>query len=332
MMDTLASKQDYILNDESDTFYCIKAFAILSAVAAHVNSIITTPIASKIATTIWAVYSHVGVPWFFILSGFFFHYSKEKSGEFWIKKVKGMLVPWVLCGICTYALSCILGNSLDMIGFVKWIFGYGTWYYYMTVLLVLCVIFSHSSSDTVCYCAIGVNVISIFLHQYFGGNNFQYLNVLNWIGFFAVGILMRRYRLDRIIKNSQWIQCVCILVLGLGIGSAIYANKFGYFNVSSLLYEMASFPIILKLCSMIVSRIKVSHLVFIGKRTLFIYLLHMQVVQAIGTRIPTGLAKDVLYPIIALEIMAFAAWILLKISSKSKIAHLCAPFIGLKTN
>ena len=95
---------------------------------------------------------------------------------------------------------------------------------------------------------------------------------------------------------------------------------------------MASFPIILKLCSMIVSRVKVNHLVFIGKQTLFVYLLHMQVVQAIGTRIPTGLAKDVLYPIIALEIMAFAAWILLKISSKSKIAHLCAPFIGLKTN
>ena len=332
MMDTLASKQDYILNDESDTFYCIKAFAILSTVAAHVSSIIATPIASKIATTIWAVYSCVGVPWFFILSGFFFHYSKEKSGEFWMKKVRSILVPWVLCGIGTYLLSCILGNSLELFGLVKWICGYSSWYYYMTVLLVLCVFFSQNSSDTVCYCAIGVNVISIFLHQYFGGGNFQFVNVLNWVGFFAVGILMRRYRLDRIIKNSQWIQCVCILVLGLGIGGTIYANEFGYFHISSLLYEMASFPIILKLCSMIVSRVKVNHLVFIGKQTLFVYLLHMQVVQAIGTRIPTGLAKDVLYPIIALEIMAFAAWILLKISSKSKIAHLCAPFIGLKTN
>ena len=112
-MESLTSNQNIILNDESDTFYCIRAFAMLSAVAAHVNSIIATPIASRIVTTIWAVYSCVGVPWFLILSGFFFRYSKEKAGEFWKKKGKSILIPWVLCGICTYGLNCILEKNLN---------------------------------------------------------------------------------------------------------------------------------------------------------------------------------------------------------------------------
>ena len=331
-MESLTSNQNIILNDESDTFYCIRAFAMLSAVAAHVNSIIATPIASRIVTTIWAVYSRVGVPWFLILSGFFFRYSKEKAGEFWKKKGKSILIPWVLCGICTYGLNCILEKNLELFGFVKWIFGYGTWYYYMTVLLMLYGFFSVNSSDIVCLGAIGATILSVVFHQIFGGTKFQYLNGLNWIGFFAVGILMRRYRLDRILRNSHWIQYVCIFIVGIGVSRTIYANEYGYFYVASMLYEVASFPIILKLCRMIASRIKVNHFVFIGQQTLFIYLLHMQVVQAIGTRIPAGLVVDMLYPIIALEIMVFVAWVIIKISSKSRIISLCASCFGLKSN
>lgn len=46
--------------------------------------------------------------------------------------------------------------------------------------------FSVNSSDIVCLGAIGATILSVVFHQIFGGTKFQYLNGLNWIGFFAV--------------------------------------------------------------------------------------------------------------------------------------------------
>lgn len=62
-----------ISEHESKTFYIIKAIAMLSVIAAHVNSFVDDMgfIVSTV-TNFWSAFANVGVVAFFISSGFFF--------------------------------------------------------------------------------------------------------------------------------------------------------------------------------------------------------------------------------------------------------------------
>lgn len=246
-MDNLLAGQ-VITEEESDAFYCMKAFAILSVVAAHTSTVMNGELFSEIVTKFWSVYARVGVPCFLILSGFFFQFTLESKREFWRKKATRVMKPWILCGMATYLLGCIRGRSFSFLGLLQWVAGYGSWYYYMTVLMMLYLFFGYFSSDICCCGALLANVLSLAYHDYFGENSFQYLNILNWAGFFAAGILMRRKRWDRKIRKCRWIVVVSALLCACGVTISVCTGRFGYFHLASFLYELSFFPVLLKLC------------------------------------------------------------------------------------
>lgn len=322
--------QNYKLtSEESDVFYCVKAFAILSVIAAHVNQINSSSTASLIVTTLWELYSKTGVVCFFYLSGFFFQRTQPWT-EFWKKKVKMIIIPWIVCGIGMYCLISFLNEKLSIAEMFGWILGYGTWFYYITVLLALYVIFGILKSYRWLYFAMIMTLFSVAFHDIFGENSFEYLNIFNWCGFFALGQIVRKNRIDRRINNSKG----CILLFAVlcltNMAIVVATQRFGYFHITSLAYEVTAIPLVIKICSGIQTNGLKKHLLFAGRESLFIYLVHMPIVQAIGTRLPDGLLKHISYPAIAFEIMVLITWVLVKIADKNISVKKIVSCIGIR--
>ena len=80
-------------------------------------------------------------------------------------------------------------------------------------------------------------------------------------------------------------------------------DKWGYFNVFSMLLELA-FAIILLYVAKAICRFRwAQHIASIGKYTYCIYLLHMPIVQPICARLPGTWAFDLIKPLLGLAIM-----------------------------
>ncbi len=164
----------------SDRLYVVKALLILCTVYAHISPAKTeySWIMKQIGT--------FGVPTFLVLSGYFFNYQK-KFTEFWKNKIKKLIIPWMMWGIVTYLLSVIAqrgGASLS--GGVKWIAGVGSWYYYMSVMVILELLFYKTNKDWICMVGIVANIASVLIYRYELIDDIEwsrYINIFNWCGF-----------------------------------------------------------------------------------------------------------------------------------------------------
>lgn len=202
----------------SRAFYVIKAFAILCVIFAHCTYK-TTPLAQKTTNLIGII----GVPIFLISSGLFFN-IKEDAKNFWRKKFKGIVVPWIVFGILTYFISVVTGNPFGLLNLLLWVVGYGTWLYYVTILLLYYLLFRTIKWDGLPYLMIVVWIVSIILDA-FGINPLSnligsFLNIFSRIGFFAIGILLRKSNLLDV-KSPQMPIKIILTIATIGIGTTI---------------------------------------------------------------------------------------------------------------
>ena len=262
--------ENYSMN--SRALYVIKFFAILSVVFAHC-SYHGTPVAHSISGLIGGL----GVPIFLISSGIFFN-SGEATKKFWTKKLKGIIVPWLIFGVLTYILAVILGGPFGIVDMLRWIIGHGTWMYFVTILLFYYVFFRAIRWEGIHYVAIALWILSNVL-DVFGVNPIsnlvgQYLNPFSRIGYFSMGVLAKKVGILEFKTPKLWIKLVASFVtLGLGVVSiclreiafAAYATEmvFTLCAAATLFFWSQS----LSECTLLQN---------IGKQTYLIYFLHMQ--------------------------------------------------------
>ena len=175
----------------SNTLYVIKAFAILSVITAHMTFSESYPVAEIVRTSL----GQIGVVIFFVVAGYFYSRTKGDNIQFWQRKIKTLIIPWLIFSTLVFLLSSfVFGDPNNLLfGFIKNYFGIGTVYWYMTVLTIMLFVFKYLNKSAFLYSCIVISLISIFLSilgiiDYYLVIN-QYLNVFNWIGFFAFGIL-----------------------------------------------------------------------------------------------------------------------------------------------
>ncbi len=144
---------------------------------------------------------------------------------------------------------------------------------------------------------------------------------------FAVGILIKRYNcLEKIIefadKNIITVFAgLCALVF-IQYGADICPS---YISALNILLEVLAGLSIIALSKYLVHR----SLINIGKQTLIIYLIHMQVVQAMATRIPSYGCIDLIKPIIGLIIVYVGVSTLNFLMDKIHLSKL-KPYVGIK--
>lgn len=313
---------------QSNTLYVIKAFAVVSVILAHM------PFGDEhvLSENIRIALGQIGVVVFFLVSGFFYSRKEGDSKTFWIKKLKSIVVPWFIISSVTYALSCILNNKvvLSPVAAIKWILGIHNWYWYMPVLLIMYVVFRFVKKDVFLYLCVIISTVSVLISAFglinYNGYFTQYFNIFNWIGFFALGIIIRKKNaFDKMIGYVPMIISLSILIISVAFSARLGLHK-SYVNYFSLPCELSGFLFLMNV-SFYLNKIKVLN--DIGKKSFFIYLIQMQIAGIINTRLPYNILFFILRPFIVLTLIYVMCLIIEFVLKKTKL-NKYGYFIGIR--
>lgn len=269
----------------SNTLYVLRALAIVCVAAAHCESF-----QFELAEKIRSLIGTMGVPCFLLCSGYFFS-STQVTKVFWTKKLKSIVIPWVVWGILTFAVIVVLGGrSLSIVEAIRWIVGYNTWLYFVPVLLCCFALFRISVKRGWLILNAGLFVCSWLLSyiNVFKTNELftLYQIPFNYTGFFLLGYLLKGYDLKKLLSVSRLIKaCVCVGFLFISVLYGIYGKSISYWgSLFSIPFELTACVVMFWLAASLNEFCLLSD---IGKRSFFIYFVHME--------IGSGIAKAVLF-------------------------------------
>jgi len=291
---------------DSQALYFVKAVAIFSAVAAHASVIDTSTQASTVITCLWDIFSSLSIGSFLITGGILYSRAPGDSAGFWKHKAITLLLPWVFCSALTYLYRGLNGHGFGLLAYINWMLGNGTWYYFATLYVVMLALFKPIwQRPRVLWGCVAANAL-ILTGRAFGIDPFdwlpfsEYLNPLNWFGFFALGILLRRNGLKLEQKAVPW--CIAAFLLAFA-----YVYRFGifqYFHIANALYSAFGFLVLFALGRKLASSRFVPLFREMGSTTYCVYLLHMPIVQAVSRKIPVTLFHHLFIPVICMGVMA----------------------------
>lgn len=225
-------------------------FAIVSVIMAHSRSL-SYDCLSIFTERIGAV----GVISFLIISGYYYNVEKYGRLLFFKNKLKTIVVPWVFTGTLLY----LIGLKFNFLDWFLWIIGYKTYLYYLSVLFSCYFIFSYFKSVQFLYFSVVITLISLlftsfglidsFWKLYFPNFMFyNYFNIFNWIGFFAIGILLKN-KMEFLIEavSSKWLLLFCSYICFVVLSVYVEPKNGGYFSSLAFFTELFGFLAILAL-------------------------------------------------------------------------------------
>lgn len=265
-------------NECSRVFTVARVFALISIVSAHIKFHDSNHYALSKA---YSCMASLGVIAFLFMSSYY--YNSEKFGSL-IKMLKNKTVsiglPWVFFGSLTYAYNAILSNNLSLFAYLKWMIGYKTYLYYLTVLIICFIVF-YKTNRVVCFYAIIINIVSLMLTA--AGvmdpvikwlHITDYLNIFNWIGIFGAGQLLREVEPEKIYKffiRTRWI-CVLLFIIFTGLIFA-FDIKTGYFSFVGIWYEIIGMLFIFGISTVRIFSNKLFE--YVANDSFAVYLIHM---------------------------------------------------------
>ena len=215
----------------------------------------------------------VGVPVFYFISGYFFNINKYGAKIFFQKKITGILIPWFFLGTLLFLLS---KQNLNIINWVNWILGNGSYLYYLSMLFVCYVVYGFTQNKYFIYFVIFLNIVSLVITS-FNIYNIQneinsYLNPLNWLGFFGLGILLKNYLEVLLHFLNKNLFLICLTYIAFAIVSVFLENEHGYFSKFALVNELIGLLVVLALSTIYFLKSKI--IIDVARFTFSIYLIH----------------------------------------------------------
>ena len=332
----------------SSSFYVVRFFALLSIVMAHSSF---SQIPNELVLRILNAFARCGVVIFFIVSGYYFDKQRYNNVAQMINsKITTIVCPWFIWGTISYFVRFTKNPFyFNPTEFINWVLGCGTYLCYLTVLIILLCVFQILSYDTkVLLGLLFITFISIILTASnvgpFKAQRLDetaliftyldaYLNVLNWVGFFALGILLKKHNIlnkinENLSKGKELLSLLFVPILFYLVTTEQYPSL--YWTYYSIFIELILFLLIF------VFSIKLNHIKVIrkiGESTLPIYLLHNLIHGPIFNKIlPKSIVMGVLRPIVTVLIIYGLIRIGLCVSKKIHIEKAYKLILGLKVN
>lgn len=314
------------------SFSIARVFAILSIVAAHV-SIKSPELIAKIVST----GSSIGVITFIILSGYFYHSSKYNNVFSMLKgKAAAIFCPWLFMGSAVYLYNAILsGGGISPIKWILYIIGYKTYLYYLTVL-VLCYLIFYKRNRTTMYISMGITAVSLYLTA-FGivspviesMHLTDYLNIFNWVGYFAAGCLMQEISAEKILVFLRKTRYIAIAIyLAMYAVIVILNIPTGYFSYIGMPYQLIGVWCILGISTFDFLDIKLLHKV--SNMTFGVYLLHMIIIGLSDRIYMLNSVTKLISPVIVAGFSLIVLYIGYFIASKIKLGDLYCTLTGIR--
>lgn len=337
-----------ISQKQSMLIYEVKTLAVISIVMAHSSY---TMLQNEYMISFLGRFCRMGVFTFLLLAGYFYNCSKEeKFSLFWKKKATTLLLPWFVSGTIMYGFQ-ILQGQMGIKEYVNFLLGNGSSLYYMTVLCMLYVIFwPFKDNDIFLGACIILTIASIFCTASgFLPNKVDtnlwiftylnpYLNLFNWCGIFALGIIFRKRNL---IENFlEWIEQhglivtfgVLLIVIFIWSIVSIVEKNGSYFSYAALFMEFTLMIGTFTVCS-ILPKCFETLFVDIGKSSYAIYLYHGPVVSFLlkgFESYPGGVIWSILRPILVILILFIAFKLGAIIASKLKLEKIYSVCTGIR--
>lgn len=190
----------------------------------------------------------------------------------------------------SYFLGVITISIKEYFSFLS---GHGTWLYYIPVYLIIRILFNSLNLNDIqilmiMSLSIVMNIVTYALPNAMLSINdvcTPWQNPLNWIGYFAFGMLCRRHESASTqmskFKGAQGIVVVTLFFL-LVLAILITKNKVNYWNPIAIPLQYTSILLIFNISTLIYRN---KFLQVFGQNSLLLYLIHIQFGIAISNRL-----------------------------------------------
>ena len=282
-----------ILNQKTLEIYIIKSLAILSVVSAHCYVL---PHGQNGFPQYCALFLRnfgtVGVLCFFIMAGYLYHPEKYTARQLIITKAKTVVLPWVVAGLCT-----IIVNGYKPFIAITFILGYRSMLYFLPMLMI-CFLFFYIPIMRRKHICIAMIIVTLASTTWFYDIFYQvllspfgidpeewrgYLNPLNWLGYFAFGVLTQtEIKCWRKYLYNRWtgmIACV-VFILSSAYQLTIGSSGSYFYGGGCLLIRVSGVILILFAANLITRKTDkrkgfiTKAFIEIGKDSYSIYLWH----------------------------------------------------------
>jgi len=220
-------------NTVSERFNILKVLSILSVIMAH----------SRKVNLGWVSYATevlgaLGVVIFFIIAGYYFNLNKYGYAIFFKRKIQTIIIPWVFTG----SILFLVGNEFTVLRWLNWLAGNGSYLYYLTILIILYVLFGKIQNRNVLFLLIVLNICSlIYTNMFLLPTNTlitNYLNPLNWVGFFSIGVLLQKQNSLLVTVDRYSFLFPFLFLVFCIVGYKFEPNYGGYFSKLAFFIEI----------------------------------------------------------------------------------------------
>ncbi|MBE5958503.1 MAG: hypothetical protein E7254_06535 [Lachnospiraceae bacterium] len=296
-----------------------RVFFLISIVSAHIGLSETAPI---VIQQFWSHISSIGVVGYLIISSYYYNKNKWTNiYEMLKRKTTTVLVPWFIMGSVGYCYKAILSHSMSIIEYLKFIIGNGSYLYYMTVLFLCFIIFYYSNwRCNILY--IALSLVSLLLTS--GGylddiidslHITNYLNILNWIGYFAVGQFLQIMDTRKLFDIMTKYKNLCIMLFSCAF-IIVFVNRtpVNYFSNLGWAYNILGVICIFSITSFIVEK----NIIFeiISKDSFTVYLIHFMIIGVTDNIYNRFIITQAVAPLIVIIIGVFVVQIMRWINDK----------------
>ena len=320
--------------NERDYIYIIKALALFSIVSAHVGTVTNNSPISHIFSLILSSIGSIGVGVFFLISGYLFSKSSKSFQLFSKSKFMTIIIPWVFCGTLLFLYVALRKGNLDFYNWCITITVHSHLYFLSILIFFYIVFWRFKNNSFFLLFNICLSIISIVITGLGWVPIYPYINPFNWSLYFILGMLIKKYELlEKIevfcnkrflyITGSYFVILLIYLIKGVAITYWQYASIIAELIAMAFVFGTASYCLRLK---------KVNTLIYVGKMSFSIYLLHMAL-AGIFTNIFNKLNLwylTILIPIIVIIITIAAIEIARCISRKIKVNKILDILIGVR--
>lgn len=290
---------------DSTALYFVKAYAILVVIAAHISFISYETPLRNVVTRLWDMLSTTGVGSFLIVGGILYIRAPGDSLRFWSRKAKSLILPWIFCFLLTSLYRALRGHIDAPAEYLRAFLGLNSTMYFISMYVFCLGFFKLVGSGTlVLVGCIALSAAALAAAPRCPGGMLRelltsHVNPVNWIGFFALGILLRKRGL-RWHKGWNW----AALLTAVAIGIPVFRNNiFTYFHIFNTIFSVSVFFLLFSLGRKIAATSLEQPVRRIGQSTYCIYLLHIVCLAPIPGWIPDSIWKDVFLPVVGLAVM-----------------------------
>lgn len=327
--------QDLSHVTERNYIYALKAFAIISIVSAHCGILaVNTNQLNIIFSLILGQIGTIGVGIFFILSGYLFYKNKNSFGVFFLKKIKTVLMPWIVVGTAVYFYVFFRKGGIGLNSWFDFLVGNGSYLYYLTLLIIFYLLFFYTAKNKMfVFSMIILSVLSIVLTSIGVLKAINpYLNPLNFMCYFGFGLMIANKNV--LLKIAYKCANYKLLLSSLFVSGLVLTQMLditsGYWGYATLIMQPIATLMIFGFATM--RFVYGEKIIELGIESFAIYLLHMPIaglITFIFNRYNLWLLT-LLRPLIVIGITIVFIYIYKCIGNKLKIDYFTNKILGIK--